>query len=181
MVANKAVCRSATLLLGEMDHEPSNHITEEEHCLICLQKIADRYTILLNGSFDALIKLPRTILPACSHDVYCFQCLLVWLKQSKKVCPSLYKTFQKLMTFHQCPLCSVEIGPFVIHSVRSKNDYQRHYITPILSPKSPTAETRRQRQLRERELLHHDEMENALHRRRFIYQYNLYAKVAFMP
>lgn len=77
---------------------------EEDRCLICLQKVED-----------------RTILPQCSHDSYCFSCILEWAKHSSK-----------------CPLCVADIGPFIIHKVRSKHDYQRYFITPALSPKAST-------------------------------------------
>jgi len=45
-----------------------NDSDTEDHCIICLQLIVD-----------------RTVLPACSHDRFCFECVTVWSDQSRKV------------------------------------------------------------------------------------------------
>ena len=41
--------------------EDDKDLNSEPSCIICLGPIVD-----------------RTILPACSHDAFCFECLLVW-------------------------------------------------------------------------------------------------------
>lgn len=43
------------------DNEDHNTADSEPSCIICLGPIVD-----------------RTILPSCSHDAFCFECLLVW-------------------------------------------------------------------------------------------------------
>jgi hypothetical protein len=43
------------------DDKDHNTTHSEPSCIICLGPIVD-----------------RTILPACSHDAFCFECLLVW-------------------------------------------------------------------------------------------------------
>ncbi|KZT01108.1 uncharacterized protein LAESUDRAFT_664641 [Laetiporus sulphureus 93-53] len=131
--------------------------TEEEHCSICLQPIAD-----------------RTVVPTCSHE-FCFECLLIWTEQSRR-----------------CPLCSQAIGDYLIHNIRSKYDYQKHYLAPLrasprLSGIAGAARqdarrraqsrrerewTRRQRRVQEEA----DELETAIEKRRWVYRHHLYAK-----
>ncbi|OCH91977.1 hypothetical protein OBBRIDRAFT_791730 [Obba rivulosa] len=115
----------------------------------------------------------RTIIPVCSHE-FCFECLLVWTEQSRK-----------------CPLCSQTIGDYLIHHIRSKYDYQKHYLTPLrTSPRPPAAlsaqniarrraQTRREQEWGRRrrwEQEEADELERAIERRRWVYRHGLYAK-----
>lgn len=51
----------------------------------------------------------RTILSACQHSLFCFSCIMQWT------------------AIHQrCPLCNTNIEGYVIHSIRSDDDYIRH-------------------------------------------------------
>ena len=87
----------------------------------------------------------------------------------------------------QCPLCSAAIGPYLIHAVRSKYDYKKHFISPPLS--SPTVSRHRAQAIshrsprpppRRREADHDAEERAAtissLKRRREIYKHGLYVK-----
>ncbi|KAM6499808.1 hypothetical protein JOM56_005316 [Amanita muscaria] len=136
--------------------------TEEGGCSICLQEISD-----------------QTILPTCSHE-FCFECLLIWTKQSRR-----------------CPLCSREIGEYLIHNIRSKHDFSKHYLTPLRSsplPQNPLisvanlnlrrvssrrrpAARERERERRQREELNEvDKLQQSIGKRRWVYRNGLYAK-----
>lgn len=109
--------------------------------------------------------------------------------------PPLLSTEQS----RRCPLCSGQVGDYLIHDVRSKYDFSKHYLNPLrTSPRTepPLAripgarrQTRRAdvrwgrdaRRERERELREADELERAIEKRRWIYRHNLYAKVRCMP
>ncbi|KAE9404214.1 hypothetical protein BT96DRAFT_813849 [Gymnopus androsaceus JB14] len=131
----------------------------ENHCAICLQEVVD-----------------RTMIPPCSHDLFCFDCLMVWTEQSRR-----------------CPLCSQNIGDHVIHNYRSRYDYSKHFLSPLRtsSPKllplanRPVSHQRRRRiprEVRERsrrereEREEADRFERALAKRKWIYRHDLYAK-----
>ncbi|KAF9039225.1 hypothetical protein BJ165DRAFT_1351730 [Panaeolus papilionaceus] len=120
----------------------------------------------------------RTVLPKCSHE-FCFECILVWTEQSRR-----------------CPLCSQNIGEYLIHSIRSRYDYRKHFLAPLKSasprpaPQQAAAElniqrtrqqARRRRQdrqwgTRQREHDEVDKLERSIVRRRWIYEHDLYAK-----
>ncbi|KAH7925994.1 hypothetical protein BV22DRAFT_1010068 [Leucogyrophana mollusca] len=114
----------------------------------------------------------RAVIPTCSHD-FCFECILMWSEQSRK-----------------CPLCSQLIGEYLIHHIRSKYDYQKHYLPPprTSSPQLlPTGENRtrplrnvrRERQWGRRarqEQDQADQLDRAIARRRWLYEHDLYAK-----
>jgi len=121
----------------------------------------------------------RTVIPTCSHE-FCFECLLVWTAQSRR-----------------CPLCSQNVGDYLIHHIRSKYDFQKHFLTPLrnsppppqLQPSLPQGSSTRPRRARrevqwgttsrraqEREAAAIDEFERAVDRRRWIYRHRLYAK-----
>ncbi|KAG2357989.1 hypothetical protein BDR07DRAFT_1296128 [Suillus spraguei] len=125
-----------------------------DHCVICLQSLVD-----------------RTVIPTCSHE-FCFECISIWAEQSRK-----------------CPLCSQLIGEYVIHHIRSQFDYQKHYLPPPRSSSPqllPTGESyvrvarraRRDRYWGRRDRARHDadELEQAIARRRWVYQNHFYAK-----
>ncbi|KAF8829719.1 hypothetical protein HHX47_DHR2000139 [Lentinula edodes] len=135
----------------------------EDHCAICLQEVVD-----------------RTMIPICSHDLFCFDCLMIWTEQSRR-----------------CPLCSQKIGDHLIHNYRSRYDYQKHFLPPLRTnspkPLAPMAnrpvasgryERRRRipREIRERSRRERDErdeadrFERALAKRKWIYRHDLYAK-----
>ncbi|KAJ3885495.1 hypothetical protein GG344DRAFT_59139 [Lentinula edodes] len=135
----------------------------EDHCAICLQEVVD-----------------RTMIPVCSHDLFCFDCLMIWTEQSRR-----------------CPLCSQKIGDHLIHNYRSRYDYQKHFLPPLRTnspkPLAPMAnrpvasgryERRRRipREIRERSRRERDErdeadrFERALAKRKWIYRHDLYAK-----
>ncbi|KAG2002393.1 hypothetical protein CC2G_004587 [Coprinopsis cinerea AmutBmut pab1-1] len=117
----------------------------------------------------------RTVIPKCSHE-FCFECLLVWTGQSRR-----------------CPLCNQPIGDYIIHSIRSRFDYRKHFLAPLRSsppPEQPSASNpvvnarrnaiyrRRERERRRRgeELSELDRFERSLAKRRWIYRHHLYAK-----
>ena len=94
----------------------------------------------------------------------------------------------------KCPLCARQIGEYLIHNIRSKYDYQKHYLTPLRTSPRPDAPLvraqatqrrrareiewgRNQRRERERERRAADELERAIDKRRWVYRHNLYAKV----
>lgn len=79
----------------EQETEAAEEEEEEDTCLICLSSIQD-----------------RTLLPICSHSLFCFDCILEWFR-----------------TGHgRCPLCSRDVGRYVIHEIRSEEDYLRFYL-----------------------------------------------------
>ncbi|KIK58587.1 hypothetical protein GYMLUDRAFT_86214 [Collybiopsis luxurians FD-317 M1] len=139
----------------------------EDHCTICLQEIVD-----------------RTMIPPCSHDAFCFDCLMIWtvltlLEQSRR-----------------CPLCSQNIGDHVIHHYRSRFDYQKHFLPPLRTsspkpllpvanrPVARRSEPRRRipREVRERSRREREEREaadrfdRALVKRKWVYRHDFYAK-----
>ncbi|KZT30048.1 hypothetical protein NEOLEDRAFT_1020686, partial [Neolentinus lepideus HHB14362 ss-1] len=116
----------------------------------------------------------RTVIPTCSHE-FCFECLLVWTEQSRR-----------------CPLCTQPIGDYLIHKIRSKYDYQKHYLPPLrstsparlgqLSAEQSAAVLRTARREREwgrrarRQREEADAFDRAISRRRWLYEHDLYAK-----
>lgn len=95
----------------------------------------------------------------------------------------------------RCPLCSGQVGDYLIHNIRSKYDFSKHFLTPQRTsprPQPPLARIpgmrqqyrrrdvrwgRDERRERERVLREADELERAIEKRRWIYRHNLYAKV----
>ncbi|KAJ7722640.1 hypothetical protein DFH07DRAFT_759867 [Mycena maculata] len=125
----------------------------------------DRCSICLQDVVD------RTVVPICAHE-FCFDCLVVWTGQSRR-----------------CPLCSQGIGDFVIHKIRSRYDYQKHYLNPLpaspvplrpLPPRQTRAPRRRPRdQWGRRERTDRDEadkLDRSIAKRKWIYEHDLYAK-----
>ncbi|EJF61900.1 hypothetical protein DICSQDRAFT_154801, partial [Dichomitus squalens LYAD-421 SS1] len=129
----------------------------------------------LNGERCSICLQPyadRTMIPTCSHE-FCFECLLIWTDQSRR-----------------CPLCSQDVGQYLMHNVRSKFDYQKHYLTPLRTSPQPEAATivraearrraERRREVewgrRRRQREEADELEQAIEKRRWVYRNNLYAK-----
>ncbi|KAI9060814.1 hypothetical protein FKP32DRAFT_1613453 [Trametes sanguinea] len=115
----------------------------------------------------------RTVIPTCSHE-FCFECLLIWTEQSRR-----------------CPLCSQDIGKYLMHHIRSKYDYQKHYLAPVRTSPEPQAAAAARREIqqraarrrevewgrrRRREIEELDELERAIEKRRWVYRHNLYAK-----
>ncbi|KAF8324707.1 uncharacterized protein EI90DRAFT_3240386 [Cantharellus anzutake] len=105
--------------------------------------------------------------------------MMIWLKQSRR-----------------CPLCTAEIGPYIIHGIRSKFDYQKHFLPPLRRSPSPqtshtprgsdTTQFRRRRRTEvswgvassTRQDLENtrDELGRAIERRRHVYRNRLFAK-----
>ncbi|KAK0488110.1 hypothetical protein EDD18DRAFT_1191327 [Armillaria luteobubalina] len=111
----------------------------------------------------------RTVIPTCSHE-FCFDCLVVWTEQSRK-----------------CPLCSQTIGEYLIHRIRSRYDYQKHYLAPLMKPgllplPAPShrePQVRRRRRRREwgrRDEEEADKLDRSIEKRRWVYEHGLYAK-----
>lgn len=99
----------------------------------------------------------------------------------------------------RCPLCSQQIREYLIHHIRSKFDYQKHFLPPLLrhSPDSSslpltrlhnTAPSRggrvRERTWGRRARVHAEEREaadgldRAIARRKWVYEHRLFAKVS---
>ncbi|KAJ7026960.1 hypothetical protein C8F04DRAFT_1295818 [Mycena alexandri] len=126
----------------------------------------DRCSICLQEVVD------RTVVPLCAHE-FCFDCLIVWTDQSRR-----------------CPLCSQGIGSFLIHKIRSRYDYQKHYLNPLptspgaLRPLPPRQNRFPRRRPRESEWGRRDRTESdeadkldrSISKRRWIYEHDLYAK-----
>ncbi|KAK7037888.1 E3 ubiquitin-protein ligase Topors [Favolaschia claudopus] len=128
----------------------------------------DRCSICLQGLID------RTVVPICAHE-FCFDCLIVWTEQSRR-----------------CPLCSQGIGPFLIHKIRSRYDYQKHYLNPLptspvsrpLPPLAARQNRAPRRRAREREWGRRataesdeaDRLDRSIAKRKWIYEHDLYAK-----
>ncbi len=96
----------------------------------------------------------------------------------------------------RCPLCSQDIGKYLMHHIRSKYDYQKHYLAPLRSADEPQAvaaarQHARQRAVRRREvewgrrrqqqLEELDELERAIEKRRWVYRHEFYAMVSGTP
>lgn len=58
--------------------------------------------------------IDRSVLPRCLHSLFCFDCILRWIGIHRR-----------------CPLCSIKIDDYIIHSIRSDQDYIRHYLPTI--------------------------------------------------
>lgn len=94
----------------------------------------------------------------------------------------------------RCPLCSQTTGEYLIHSIRSKYDYRKHYLSPL--PPSPSSSLPVQRNMqqvrqfagrrrqertwgmreRDRVAAETDKLEQSILIRRRIYEHDLYAK-----
>ncbi|KAG9001615.1 hypothetical protein FRB94_003414 [Tulasnella sp. JGI-2019a] len=115
----------------------------------------------------------RAILPPCAHDRFCFECLELWAAQSRK-----------------CPLCATDIGPYIIHNIRSQYDFQKRHLPPLrtsplpMLPLTRSVRTRASRNSRQtaraewgrREEEDQDMLERAIEKRKWVYRHNLYAK-----
>ena len=151
--------------------------TDGEHCSICLQPYSD-----------------RTMIPTCSHE-FCFECLLIWTGELELMLSYGGTTTYSLELdkSRRCPLCSQDVGSYLMHNVRSKYDYQKHYLAPLRTSPQPQAiaavradarrraERRREvewGQRRRRAIEEADELERAIEKRRWVYRNNLYAKVS---
>ncbi|KAG7441758.1 uncharacterized protein BT62DRAFT_907598 [Guyanagaster necrorhizus] len=111
----------------------------------------------------------RTVIPTCSHE-FCFDCLVVWTDQSRK-----------------CPLCAQTISEYLIHRIRSRYDYQKHYLAPLSKPgllplrAAPQREHEGPRRQRRRDWGRRDQdeadkLERSIETRRWVYEHGLYAK-----
>ncbi|KAK0199285.1 hypothetical protein DFS33DRAFT_1369250 [Desarmillaria ectypa] len=134
-----------------------------------LQEIQDEEEDNCSICLQALVD--RTVVPTCSHE-FCFDCLVVWTEQSRK-----------------CPLCAQTIGGYLIHRIRSRYDYQKHYLAPLSKPgllplqvvprHEPEPEVRRRRRRRawgRRDQDEADKLERSIEKRRWVYEHRLYAK-----
>lgn len=173
--ASKEVQASAS---GEPELMEVDEEAEEDQCAICLQPIVD-----------------RTIVPGCAHE-FCFECLLIWTGKHLAFSIREHVPLQSVPEqSRRCPLCSQALGTYLIHRVRSKFDYQKHFLPPLpsASPRPNVTQpysiagrdTRRAQRVRrewgrarrtdaEREA---DSLERAIAKRRWVYENGLYAKV----
>ncbi|PBK90331.1 hypothetical protein ARMGADRAFT_934344 [Armillaria gallica] len=111
----------------------------------------------------------RTVIPTCSHE-FCFDCLVVWTEQSRK-----------------CPLCAQTIGEYLIHRIRSRYDYQKHFLAPLSKPgllplratlqqEPQVRRRRRRRDWGRRDEEEADKLDRSIEKRRWVYEHGLYAK-----
>lgn len=95
----------------------------------------------------------------------------------------------------RCPLCSGQIGEYLIHDIRSKYDFSKYFLTNLRTSSRPEASANRargvvrrgqrraarwgrdERREQEREQRAVDELDRAIEKRKWIYRHNLYAKV----
>ena len=154
-------------------------LVEGDHCSVCLQQLVD-----------------RTVIPTCAHE-FCFECILVWTGQFSilLLVPSVSSQTHTEQS-RRCPLCSQRINEYLIHHIRSKFDYQKHYLAPLRTSPPPLQSLsirrrgggRREGQRRERpwgrrgrrnaeDIDEADELERAIARRKWVYDHGLYAKV----
>lgn len=172
-----------------LEASPSNHmnypaspetdIDSDDSCIICLQRIVD-----------------RTVLQ-CTHDQFCFECAIIWTsKPDSSLRRYTYRILNEMIASEQsrkCPLCSFEIGTYVIHEIRSQYDYQKYYLPPLNTPletrhalqaQVQANVRRRQRPIQWGRQNGHDEadssnsFERAVEKRRWVYRNKLYAKVS---
>ncbi|KAF7290813.1 Ring finger domain protein [Mycena indigotica] len=171
----RSTSRSPSPKRVKMDSPPvtNTHFAETEEqqpeTKIEEEEDSDRCSICLQDIID------RTLVPICSHE-FCFDCLLLWTDQSRR-----------------CPLCSQSVGDFLIHHIRSRFDYQKHFLAPLAtSPRPiqtlPLRQLQRtrgpRRQYRERqwgirepdENDEADRLDRSIVKRRWIYEHGLYAK-----
>ncbi|KAJ7727272.1 hypothetical protein B0H16DRAFT_259763 [Mycena metata] len=156
-----------TFVKSETPDEPQLEREDEELEPEDEEVDEDRCAICLQSEI-----LDRTVIPLCAHE-FCFDCLIIWTDQSRR-----------------CPLCSQGIGPFLIHKIRSRYDYQKHYLNPLptspgaprpLPPRQNRAPRRRPRESEwgRRERTDSDEadkLDRSISKRRWIYEHDLYAK-----
>ncbi|KAG5643466.1 hypothetical protein DXG03_000898 [Asterophora parasitica] len=91
----------------------------------------------------------------------------------------------------RCPLCSQAIGDYLIHNIRSKYDFRKHFLASLrTSPQSTRSAvvrgefSRRRRTARDQERERRvreereasDKLERSIEKRRCIYERNVYAK-----
>lgn len=87
------------------------------------------------------------------------------------------------------------MGDYLIHSIRSRYDYRKHYLAPMRTPPSPRPpsnhvyvhSTRRARRRHHQHVWgigardtdeESDKLERSISKRRWIYEHGLYAKVS---
>ncbi|KAF9479848.1 hypothetical protein BDN70DRAFT_771058, partial [Pholiota conissans] len=113
----------------------------------------------------------RAVILKFSHE-FCFECLFVWTEQSCR-----------------CPLCTQAIGDYLIHSIRSRYDYCKHYLLPLRTspPYCPVQNNpilqntrncawRRRRERERRDDTENDKLERSIEFRQWIYRHDVYAK-----
>ncbi|PWN96334.1 hypothetical protein FA09DRAFT_340133 [Tilletiopsis washingtonensis] len=111
---------------------------EADCCLICLQALppipgTHAPTLHRRSSPTAPASLDRVVLPACSHALFCLPCIVTWRDVSAR-----------------CPLCSVPLGPYVLHNLHATPSGSRYAFAappapahaglsgaPLLPPRRP--------------------------------------------
>ncbi|KAK0438540.1 uncharacterized protein EV420DRAFT_1279969 [Desarmillaria tabescens] len=87
----------------------------------------------------------------------------------------------------KCPLCTQTIGEYLIHRIRSRYDYQKHYLAPLSQPgllplraalqrEPDVRRRRRRREWGRRDQEEADKLERSIEKRRCVYEHGLYAK-----
>ncbi|EJD42661.1 hypothetical protein AURDEDRAFT_168186 [Auricularia subglabra TFB-10046 SS5] len=135
--------------------QPEAGDEDKEHCIICLQDIAD-----------------RTILPNCAHEKFCFECVVVWTEQSRK-CPLCQQGIGPYLIHHvrsQFDYQKYFLPPLRLSPIADRPP-------PRSSYRQPSTRTARARVWGQREdRLREDEEQRAIEKRRWVYRHNLYAK-----
>ncbi|CAO1629115.1 unnamed protein product [Parajaminaea phylloscopi] len=76
-----------------------------------LGRVTDISCLICLSSTDAV--RDRAVLPLCNHSLFCFPCIVQWAELKRT-----------------CPLCVRDIGPYILHNIRSERDYERYYLRP---------------------------------------------------
>lgn len=88
----------------------------------------------------------------------------------------------------KCPLCAQTIGEYLIHRIRSRYDYQKHFLQPLSKPgllplratlqqEPQVRRRRRRRDWGRRDEEEADKLDRSIEKRRWVYEHGLYAKV----
>ena len=125
-----------------------------------------------------------------ASNVFWFGLVCLITSPSSEKYPKMPYSFEEQS--RRCPLCSQAIGEYLIHSIRSRYDYRKHYLPSLRTSPPPSRpaqanavlRTTRQRRRREREWGTRtresdeaDKLERSIAKRRWIYRHDLYAKV----
>lgn len=105
----------STAQIASSKEESHNHRQDELPCADVPDSSEVESCLICLGAIH-----DRCVLPVCLHSLFCFECILRWIPIHRR-----------------CPLCNTAIGDYLIHSIRSNDDYLRHYL-PNTSNKSTT-------------------------------------------
>jgi hypothetical protein len=112
MSHSQALASSSKGVLDEVEGSSKGEINQRGQDALATQDVED------NECDSCLICLgdiiDQSVLPKCQHSLFCFDCIIKWISIHRR-----------------CPLCSTSIEDYIIHSIRSDDDYIRHYLPKI--------------------------------------------------